>query len=176
VTAACVWLTSSLVYGTVYLMPMGQTDTVNITESDYMHSEPLQPPFRLQYFAYTNSTGARLDFYVLESSVYTQFITQQVTSPTYVQGLSVISSASASVLNNYNGGETCYLVILIDTTYTKNSTATVTYRYDYLQLYWGLSSWAFGVVTAVVCAVLVIVFIVMTSLLFRKFIIPRCRR
>jgi hypothetical protein len=82
--------------GTPYLMPLGVTQTVNISKSDYLYSEMLKPPFRLDYFAYTNDSNAFLNFWLLEEQ---QFIKFQSAGGTvlYVKGLSADSLPVFSV-------------------------------------------------------------------------------
>jgi hypothetical protein len=77
-------------------IPMGQTVTRNINLGDLLVSDPLTAPFRIDYFAYTNTSNSSLDILVVEKQQFENFQEKGI-EPVYVQGLSSLAVASAQV-------------------------------------------------------------------------------
>jgi hypothetical protein len=75
---------------------MGQTVTRILTKNDLLVSEEFAPPFRIDYYAFTETANSSLDILVVEKKSYDDFIGRGI-EPVYIQGLSSVAVPSAKV-------------------------------------------------------------------------------
>jgi len=135
--------------------------------NQYLVSQKLSGPFRLQYIIGTLTTGANLTVLVLTAGDYTKF--QDGVSPfTYLKELSVFNFANLSLINNYYGSSTCYLVITVDESANITGVVGVNYYYHSTNLFYGLSTMIFLIILIVVSAVVLALVIFVTCIIFLK--------
>jgi len=145
---------------------------VKLNFTDAIQSVPLIPPYRIYYrVEQLNATAsAALLIFVFDANTYARWLKGE----SDLVGISGLAPAQQTtffeIKSNYIDTSTCQLVVQISPVFTaSNVTAFVSFEYDYTLIFWNMPVWGFGLVAAVVGAVLISLFIIMLYFIIARF-------
>jgi hypothetical protein len=152
---------------------------VTLTRSGYLASVSINPPFRMYYWAKASPAGVKLDAMLLNGDDYAKFLRAETDLNPYPDLSATANLVEFKRVNFINAKkeDPVYLVIAISSDNSADVVnATVTYYFDYIPVFVGLELWSFGLVSAILGAIGLVIFIVVMYFTVTLFINPCCER
>eukprot|EP00029_Vermamoeba_vermiformis_P008547 TRINITY_DN4036_c0_g1_i1.p1 TRINITY_DN4036_c0_g1~~TRINITY_DN4036_c0_g1_i1.p1 ORF type:complete len:186 (+),score=30.06 TRINITY_DN4036_c0_g1_i1:64-621(+) len=163
----------------LYITPTEPME-VTLTKSGYLASVSINPPFRMYYWAQASPASVKLDAMLLSGDDYSKFLRAETDIKPFpdlsATGQNLVEFKRVNFINAKKEDPYYLVIALSSETPAGITSANVTYYFDYIPVFVGLELWSFALVSAILGAIGIVIFIVFLYFMVTLFINPCCSR